>query len=137
MNLAVTVAEIRHFLREQFPQTSIEVESVDAQGAWVRQAIGHAHLRPGGTVSGPTMMATADCAAYVVLLSRIGLVPLAVTTQLSINFLRKPAADRDIRAHASLLKLGKRLAVAEIRLYSEGGEAPVAHAVATYAIPPR
>lgn len=94
-------------------------------------------LRPGGTISGPIMMALADAAIYALLLSRIGPVELAVTTQLSINFLRKPE-PADIFADARMLKLGKRLAVAEASLFSEsqGAHEPVAHATATYSIPP-
>jgi len=94
-------------------------------------------LRPGGTLAGPIMMGLADATIYALLLSRIGPVELAVTTHLSINFLRKPA-PADVLARASMLKLGKRLAVAEVVLYSEslGVEKPVAHATATYSIPP-
>jgi len=94
-------------------------------------------LRPGGTLAGPIMMGLADATVYALLLSRIGPVELAVTTHLSINFLRKPA-PADVLARASMLKLGKRLAVAEVVLYSEslGVEKPVAHATATYSIPP-
>ncbi|MFK7997627.1 MAG: PaaI family thioesterase [Granulosicoccus sp.] len=94
-------------------------------------------LRPGGTIAGPIMMGLADAAIYALVLSRIGPVELAVTTQLSINFLRKPE-PADVVARASMLKLGKRLAVAEAVLYSEalGIEQPVAHVTATYSIPP-
>jgi uncharacterized protein (TIGR00369 family) len=102
----------------------------------VRQSVGHEQLRPGGTVSGPVMMAVADSASYAAILSRIGLVPLAVTTSLNINFLRKPSAEAAIVGDASILKLGKRLVVCEVRIYSEGNPEPVAHATATYAIPP-
>jgi uncharacterized protein (TIGR00369 family) len=137
MTTQVSAQALQRFLDEEFPQSSISVERVDEEGVWVRQPVDVAHLRPGGTVSGPTMMATADCAAYVVILSRIGIVPLAVTTNLTINFLRKPSADRTITARATLLKLGRRLALSEVNLYSEGEPAPVAHAVVTYAIPER
>ncbi|MFK8080404.1 MAG: PaaI family thioesterase [Granulosicoccus sp.] len=94
-------------------------------------------LRPGGTVAGPIMMGLADAAVYALVLSRIGPVELAVTTQLSINFLRKPEPG-DVLARASMLKLGKRLAVADVLLYSEpaGIDQPVAQATATYSIPP-
>jgi uncharacterized protein (TIGR00369 family) len=94
-------------------------------------------LRPGGTVAGPIMMGLADAAVYALVLSRIGPVELAVTTQLSINFLRKPE-PADLFADARMLKLGKRLAVAEVTLFSEssGVDEPVAHATATYSIPP-
>src|SRR5690606_19121575 len=92
-------------------------------------------LRPGGTVSGPVLMAVADVALYVAILGEIGIVPLAVTTSLNINFLRKPAADRDIIGVCTLLKVGRSLAVGEVSIYSAGDPDPVAHAVGTYAIP--
>lgn len=94
-------------------------------------------LRPGGTIAGPVMMGLADAAVYALVLSRIGPVELAVTTQLSINFLRKPS-PADVVADARMLKLGKRLAVAEASLFSEeiGPDSPVAHVTATYSIPP-
>ena len=103
----------------------------------VRAVYNERFLRPGGTVAGPIMMGLADAAVYALVLSRIGPVELAVTTQLSINFLRKPAPG-DVLARASMLKLGKRLAVGEVVLFSEsmGIEHPVAHATATYSIPP-
>jgi len=81
-------------------------------------------------------MTVADLALYVAILGEIGIVPLAVTTSLSINFMRKPAADRDIIGVCNLMKLGKSLAVGEVFLYSEGNEEPVAHVVGTYSIPP-
>lgn len=94
-------------------------------------------LRPGGTIAGPVMMGLADAALYALVLSRIGPVELAVTTQLSINFLRKPAPG-DVIAEARMLKLGKRLAVGEVSLFSASDTArePVAHATGTYSIPP-
>jgi len=102
----------------------------------VRQPVDDSHLRPGGTVSGPTMMAVADTAAYVAILSHIGIVPLAVTSNLNINFLRKPDAGKALLARSTLLHLGRRSVLAEVRIYSEGHlEKPVAHAIVTYAIP--
>jgi acyl-coenzyme A thioesterase PaaI-like protein len=92
-------------------------------------------LRPGGTISGPTLMALADFAMYVVLLSAIGPVGLAVTTNLSINFLRKGQPGQDVLAAARLLKLGKRLAVGEVNLLSGTTPDPIAHAISTYSIP--
>ena len=92
-------------------------------------------LRPGGTVSGPTLMAMADFAMYVVLLSAIGPVGLAVTTNLNINFLRKGQPNQDVLAAARLLKLGKRLAVGEVNLLSGSSPDPIAHVTATYSIP--
>lgn len=129
--------QLQDFLRTDFPQSTVLVESISERSAWVRQTIDRSHLRPGGTVSGPVMMAVADIAMYVALLAEIGIVPLAVTTNLSINFLRKPQADKDILAHCQLLKVGKNLAVGEVSLYSDGSDETVAHVVATYAIPPR
>ncbi|WP_421621171.1 PaaI family thioesterase [Alkalilimnicola ehrlichii] len=130
-----TQAEITAFLAAEFPQTPCTVEAVGQGKATVRHPIGENELRPGGTVSGPVMMAAADVALYVALLGVIGIVPLAVTTSLNINFLRKPAADRDIVARCELLKVGRSLAVGEVALFSDGDDQPVAHAVGTYAIP--
>jgi acyl-coenzyme A thioesterase PaaI-like protein len=83
------------------------------------------------------MMTVADVALYVALLGEIGIVPLAVTTSLNFNFLRKPSATRDILGVCRMIKIGRTLAVGEVHLYSEGSEDPVAHAVGTYAIPAR
>jgi uncharacterized protein (TIGR00369 family) len=132
-----TTEEIRIFLAEEFPQTAVQVVTVGEKRARVRQPIDRTHLRPGGTVSGPVMMATADVAAYVAILGEIGIVPLAVTTSLNINFLNRPAADRDLVADAQLLKVGARLVVVDVRLYSEGEPALLAQASLTYSIPPR
>jgi acyl-coenzyme A thioesterase PaaI-like protein len=131
-----TQLEISQFLRDAFPQTKCTVESVGSMSAVVRHSIGAAELRPGGTVSGPVLMTTADVALYVAILGQIGIVPLTVTTSLNINFLRKPAPDRDIIGKCTLIKLGKTLAVGEVQLYSEGLPDMVAHATGTYAIPP-
>ena len=128
--------QINEFLRREFPQSSILVESIDDRAATVRQRIDDSHLRPGGTVSGPTLMGVADAAMYAAILGEIGLVALAVTTQLNINFLNKPAAGKDIIAECRLIKVGKRLIVGEVYLYSEGKEDPVAHVTATYSVPP-
>ena len=127
---------LREFLATSFPQTSCTIESVTDGRATLRHTVGIEQLRPGGTVSGPVMMELADCALYVAILAEIGIVPLAVTTNLTINFMRKPAADRDLIGICSLLKTGKTLAVGEVAIYSEGLAAPVAHATGTYAIPP-
>jgi uncharacterized protein (TIGR00369 family) len=128
--------EIETFLATDFPQFNSTVESVGNRSATIRHRIGHDELRPGGTVSGPVMMAVADTALYVAILGEIGIVPLAVTTGLNINFLRKPSAGRDIIGICSLMKVGRVLVVGEINLYSEGDPEPVAHAVGTYSIPP-
>jgi len=128
--------EIAYFLATEFPQSKCQVVSVEAQAATVRHDIGFEELRPGGTVSGPVLMAVADVALYVAILGEIGIVPLTVTTNLNINFLRKPAANQAILAKARLIKVGRTLVVGEVSLYSEGQTEPVAHAVGTYSVPP-
>ena len=138
MQLRMTAAEVEAFLREEFPQVAdqVVVEALTVEETVVRLRVGDAHLRPGGTVSGPSMFAAADMAVYVATLSRIGPVALAVTTNCTINFMRKPPAA-DLRARARLLKVGRTLVVGEAGIFSEGIAEPVAHAVLTYAIPPR
>lgn len=130
-----TRQEISDFLAREFPQTKCRVEAVGGMSATIRHEIGTQELRPGGTVSGPVLMTVADVALYVAILGEIGIVPLTVTTSLTINFMRKPAADRAIIGVCKLMKLGKSLAVGEVSLFSEGMEAPVAHVVGTYSIP--
>ncbi|WP_213958479.1 PaaI family thioesterase [Variovorax sp. dw_954] len=132
-----SATEIASFLAAEFPQSKCTVLSVGDKAATIRHEVGIAELRPGGTVAGPVLMTVADVALYVALLGEIGIVPLAVTTSLNINFLRKPSADRAIIGECKLIKLGRTLAVGEVSLYSEGLEEPVAHVVGTYAIPPR
>jgi acyl-coenzyme A thioesterase PaaI-like protein len=127
--------EISDFLAREFPQTRCAVVSVGGMAAVVRHEIGVGELRPGGTVSGPVLMAVADVALYVAILGEIGIVAQTVTTQLSINFMRRPAADHAIVGDCRLMKLGRRLAVGEVTLFSEGRPEPVAHVVGTYAIP--
>lgn len=135
MPVQPTLNEISDFLVTEFPQTKCTVLAIGGMGATVRHAVGEAELRPGGTVAGPVMMEVADLALYVAILGEIGIVPLAVTTSLSFNFMRKPAGDRAIVGECRLLKLGRTLAVGEVSLYSEGLDEPVAHAVGTYSIP--
>jgi len=132
----LTVEELQQLLREQFSQCDVVLEKIGLRWARVRVPIKEQHLRPGGTVSGPTMMTLADTATYLAILAEIGPVVLAVTTNLTINFMRKPASNRDVIGEAQLLKLGRRLAVAEVRIYSEGESELVAHATCTYSIPP-
>ncbi|HYD75789.1 PaaI family thioesterase [Ramlibacter sp.] len=127
---------IADFIATEFPQTRVQVLEVGERSATVVHEVGLAELRPGGTVAGPVMMATADVALYVAILGEIGIVPLTVTTSLNFNFMRKPVADRRIVGVCKLLKLGRTLAVGEVSLYSEGLPDMVAHAVGTYAIPP-
>ena len=130
-----TKEDIVAFMATDFPQCNSIVETIGERCATVRHKIGKEELRPGGTVSGPVMMAVADVALYVAILGEIGIVPLAVTTNLNINFLRKPSADRDIIGVCRLIKIGKTLVVGDVNLYSDGSELPVAHAVGTYSVP--
>ena len=133
--------QLNEFLRREFPQIAMTVKAVGDGHARVQQNIGASHLRPGKTVSGPTMMALADAATYVAILGSIGIVPLAVTTNLNINFFSRPAAGQALIAEAKLLKLGKRLAIAEVHIRAvladgKDGETLLAHATVTYSIPP-
>jgi acyl-coenzyme A thioesterase PaaI-like protein len=130
-----TKIEIIEFLARDFPQGKCIVLEVGNASATVKHHIGADDLRPGGTVSGPVLMAVADVALYVAILGEIGIVPLTVTTSLNINFLRKPSPDRSIVAICKLIKVGRSLAVGDVALYSEGIEEMVAHAVGTYSIP--
>src|SRR6202142_424742 len=141
-NMAIakmSVAELEMFLHAEFPQAfsggDISIESADGTCCLLRQRYGEQMLRPGGTISGPTLMALADFARDVVLLAAIGPVGLAVTTNLNINFLRKGAPGQDVFAAAKLLKLGKRLAVGEVNLLSGTSPDPIAHVTSPYSIP--
>ncbi|MCA1777101.1 MAG: PaaI family thioesterase [Loktanella sp.] len=130
-------AALNAFLREAFPQVADDFH-VDAAGETLalRLAVSDRHLRPGGTVSGPTMFALADVALYLAILQRLGPVALAVTTNCSIDFMRRPAAGADLIGTAHILKLGRVLAVGDVLIHSEGQEGPVARASLTYSIPP-
>jgi len=136
---ALTREEVKVFLEREFPQLvddigGLSVEESSADHAVMRLAVGNRHLRPGGTVSGPTQFFLADVCAFVAVLVAVGPVALAVTTSATINFLKKPAAT-DLIATAQILKRGKRLVVVDCTMHSEGDEEPVAHAVLTYALP--
>ena len=137
--MKVTMEQLQAFLDEQFPQgaafgTLCELGDGTAE---MMLDVDETHLRPGGTVSGPVMMGLADVTLYAALLSKIGLVPLAVTTNLNINFLRKPVAHQPIWARATMLKVGRTMGVGEVFIYSRGVEEPVAHSTMTYSIPPQ
>lgn len=140
-DVKMTAEEVTAFLDREFPQLLIGgrvyfVERIGHHEAELSLVADERHLRPGGTVSGPSMMALADLALYAAVLGAIGPVGLAVTTNLSINFLRKPAPGR-LGAHCRILKLGKRLAVGEVGIRSEGMAGLVAHVTGTYSIPDR
>ncbi len=135
---ALTVEELQQFLDDSFPGVTIPyvVEEITDTTIRVRLPIGQANSRPGNTVSGPSLMALADTAAWLVIAGQIGPVALAVTTSLHIDFLRKPALV-DLVAVGTLLKLGKRLGVADVAMYSVGSDDLVAKAQVTYSLPPR
>ena len=135
-----TLEELRAYLVEIFPQVwargDYSIEEVGPMSATVRLNYHPDHLRPGGTISGPAMFTLSDLALYVAILHEIGRVELAVTTNVSINFLRRPEPN-DVIGRAKLMKLGKRLAVGEVALYSPGDAEMIAHATGTYSIPAR
>ena len=136
--LAMDAEALERFLSREFQQVAedFDIEEVTLDRLVVRLNVSERHLRPGGTVSGPSMFGLADVAVYLAILSRIGPVALAVTTNCSIDFMRKPAAGRDILCEVRLLKLGRVLAVGDCLLRSEGDDRPVARASLTYSIPP-
>ena len=131
----VTELLAREFSQLVSPGSSSIIEDAWHGGSRVRRKFKPKSLRPGGTISGPTMMGLADFAMYVAVLASVGPVPLAVTTNLNINFLRRPA-QKDLIAECKLIKLGKRLAVGDVQIYSDGEDEMVAHATLTYSIPP-
>ena len=135
----ITVSEFNALLDESAPFQRIYgfvTEEIGYGRARARLPASADHVRPGGTVSGPAQMALADFTVYAAVLGAIGNVPLAVTTSLSINFLHKPLPG-DILAECRLIKLGKRLAVGEVFLTSQGLAEPISHVTATYSIPPK
>lgn len=141
LDCVMSVAALSDFLAAEFPQVSrdFSVEALTADGITMRLHVGPQHLRPGGTVSGPSIFALADVAVYLALLARIGPVALAVTTGSSIDFLRRPPAGGDLLARARLLKLGRVLAVGDVLVFAAGASddtGPVARASLTYSIPP-
>jgi uncharacterized protein (TIGR00369 family) len=138
MALQMDAAALARFMEVEFPQTAGDfvIEDVGDLRIRVRMPVAHRHLRPGGTVSGPSMFALADVSVYLAILAMIGPKALAVTTNCSIDFMRKPAAGADMICECRLLKLGRVLAVGECLLFSEGSGPPVARASLTYSIPP-
>lgn len=137
-NKGISAEEFNRLIGEMVPFAKafdLSIEEIDGLRGRLRLRYSKQLLRPGGTVSGPAIMATADLMLYALILGNIGLVKLAVTTDLNFHFLRRPR-PADIIADGRLLKLGKRLAVGEVMFFSEGDPEPVAHATGTYSIPP-
>ncbi len=136
---AMTPAELMVFLQKEFPQAAgagMAIEHLDSSTIRLRLPTREQDLRPGGTVSGPTLMWFADCGFYLLILAQLGPVALAVTTNLNINFMRKPAMG-DLIGEGRLLKLGRSLAVGDFTIRSDGQPDPVAHVTLTYSIPPK
>jgi uncharacterized protein (TIGR00369 family) len=138
MQLHFTIPEMHAYLAEVFPQLGPRFEVLELRPAFVkvRMTTAEPDLRPGGTVSGPTIFALADCAFYIATLALVGRQALTVTTNCSIDFLRKPLPG-ELRAEARVLKLGRSLSVGDVLVFSDGHAGPVARAGLTYSIPPR
>ena len=128
--------DLENFLEKEFPQVSSNFKILNSKpnSLSMLMHISDEHLRPGGTVSGPTMFLLADVSFYLATLSMIGPKSLTVTTNCSINFLRKPNIS-DLISESRVLKIGKTLSVGDVLIYSEGIKEPVAHASLTYSIP--
>ena len=137
--LKMSANEIMSLLNKTFPQQAkfFKIDELTVESLIVRHKIDESHLRPGGTISGPTMFSLADISLYILTMSRIGPALLAVTTNCSMDFMRKPKAGSDLLAKTRLLKLGKNLCVGDVLIFSEGLEKPVARASMTYSIPPK
>ncbi|GAB5436943.1 PaaI family thioesterase [Falsiruegeria mediterranea] len=138
MSLALNIEELMGYMASVFPQVSDDfaIEELSEDRLIMRLKVAHRHLRPGGTVSGPSMFALADCGVYAMVLARVGRQGLAVTTSCSMDFMRKPEGGVDMLAEVRLLKLGKLLAVGDVLMRSEGSDKIVARATMTYSIPP-
>lgn len=134
--MSLSIEQLTKFFDDEFPHNDFTIEELGDRRIKIRRGVSKSNLRPGGTVSGPFMMSLADIAMYVAILNEIGLVALAVTTNLNINFFHRPSAEADMLAECQLLKVGKKLIVGQVSLYSDGSDTLIAHAVTTYAIPP-
>ncbi len=138
MGLALQKDELSQYLHQVFPQVKQDfvVEDLTEDSVTMRMMAAERHLRPGGTVSGPSIFSLADVSVYAMVLARKGRQSLAVTTNGSLDFLRKPEGGKDLIAECRLLKLGRSLAVGDVLIFSEGSNKPVARANMTYSIPP-
>lgn len=135
----LSAAEVQDFMAVEFPQTAdvFVCDTVGPMTARVRMTPDERHLRPGGTVSGPTIFALADCAAYFAIIAMVGREALAVTTNASVDFMRKPTTGADLVADVQLLKLGRVLVVADVQVRADGRDAVAARATFTYSRPPK
>jgi uncharacterized protein (TIGR00369 family) len=134
----LTAAEVSAFWDEHFPQIQkardIDIVSIPPGGSVLRLTPAVQHLRPGNTVSGPTLVTLADVTAYAALLAHVGPEPMIVTANISMNFLRR-AGLAPLIATCRILKLGRKLAVVEVGIEPEEGGELIAHATATYSLP--
>ncbi len=136
--MSLTAADINAVIRQGLPAaegSGFQVDAVTERGVVCRQIYSPSQLRPGGTISGPTMMGLADAAMYAAVMSRLGRLEMAVTQNININFLARPQ-PADLIAEADVLKLGRRTVVIDVRIFSEGKPDMVAHATGTYSLPP-
>ncbi|MGR5266735.1 PaaI family thioesterase [Vibrio astriarenae] len=131
----ISKSDLKKFFQDEFAQANFSIESVSAEQVIVKKIIHDQHTRPGNTVSGPMLMEVADAALYVAVLYKTNLAKMAVTSNLNINFLKKPDASQNILAECRVLKLGQKSAFGEVLLYSEFSRELVAHATGTYVIP--
>lgn len=138
MTLALNKEELTAYLAQVFPQVHKDfvIEALTSDTLTMRLVVEDRHLRPGGTVSGPSMFGLADVSVYAMILARKGRLSLAVTTSSSLDFLRKPDGAKDLIAECRLLKLGRSLAVGDVLIYSDGSDKPAARASMTYSMPP-
>ena len=138
MELKLGIPEIRAYVEAEFPQIRGRFELLDLAPGFLkaRMAVTEADLRPGGTISGPSIFALVDCAFYMATLAVVGREALAVTTSCAIDFMRKPAPG-DLVAEARVLKLGRALSVGDVLVFSPGVDGPVARAGVTFSIPPK
>ena len=139
MSLRFTIEELSEYVEEIFPQIKddFEILEISELGSRVRLNVTFKHLRPGNTVSGPSIFYLVDFSAYIAVCANLGKEALAVTTNCSLDFMRKPVGDRDLIAISEILKVGKSLVVADSKVYSDGIDKPVARATITYSIPPK
>lgn len=136
--MLLSAADINAILRQVMPSSEangFRVEQVEPTGVLCRMVFAQQHIRPGGTVSGPTMMTLADAAMYAAVMARLGRLEMAVTQNLNINFMARPA-PADLLARVEVLKMGRRTVVMDVKIYSDGNPDMVAHATGTYSLPP-
>ena len=137
--MALQAKQVQELIRNWIPMAEdidLRVESISDHSALVRIPFDHKNKRPGGSVSGPVLMAAGDTAMYAAILGALGEVAMAVTSNLNINFMQRPG-EVDILAEGKILKLGKRIAYCEVEIYTSESRELVAHVTGSYALPPK